>query len=169
MNFYPLKFLFLSFTIFATKINQDMYPEELVAPMRRELTNEGFNELLTAQEAEEVMKNTKGTMLMVVNSVCGCAAGSARPGIIMSLENSSRKPDHLYTVFAGMEKEATQKVREYLLPYPPSSPAIALFKDGELVHIVERHQIEGRPAEIIAKHLEQVYEHFCTDPVNATT
>jgi len=144
-----------------------MYPEELVAPMRRELTNEGFTEIMTANEADEVMKNNKGTMLLVVNSVCGCAAGSARPGIVMSLENSAKKPDHLYTVFAGMETEATQKVREYLLPYPPSSPAIALFKDNELVHMVERHQIEGRPAEIIAQHLEKVYEYFCGEPVNA--
>jgi len=142
-----------------------MYPEEMVAPMRRELTNEGFTEIMTASQADELIKNNKGTMLMVVNSVCGCAAGSARPGIVMSLESSSKKPDHLYTVFAGMETEATQKVREYLLPYPPSSPAIAFFKDGELVHMVERHQIEGRPAEIIAKHLEQVYEHFCGEPV----
>lgn len=144
-----------------------MYPEELVAPMRRELTNEGFIEIKTPEQADEAIKNSKGTMLMVVNSVCGCAAGSARPGIIMSLENSAKKPDHLYTVFAGVEKEATQKVREYLLPFPPSSPSIAFFKDGELVHMVERHQIEGRPAEIIARHLEQVYEHFCGEPVNA--
>ena len=138
-----------------------MYPEELVAPMRRELTNEGFKEIKTEEEAGDLIKNNKGTMLMVVNSVCGCAAGSARPGIIYSLENSAKKPDHLYTVFAGVDKEATQKVREFLLPYPPSSPSIALFKDDQLVHMVERHQIEGRPAEIIARHLEQVYEHFC--------
>ena len=139
-----------------------MYPEQMVAPMRLELTNEGFTEIKTAAEAEEVVKNNKGTMLMVVNSVCGCAAGSARPGIVASLEHSAKKPDHLYTVFAGVDQEATQKVREYLLPYPPSSPAIAFFKDDQLVHMVERHQIEGRPAEIIAKHLLQVYEHFCS-------
>jgi putative YphP/YqiW family bacilliredoxin len=144
-----------------------MYPEELVVPMRRELTNEGFTEIKSVDEADDVMKNNKGTMLMVVNSVCGCAAGSARPGIIQSLEHSNKKPDHLYTVFAGVDKEATQKVREYLLPYPPSSPSIALFKDNELVHMIERHQIEGRPAEIIAKHLEQVYEYFCGETVNA--
>ena len=99
-------------------------------------------------------------MLLVVNSVCGCAAGSARPGIIESLQGD-KKPDHLYTVFAGVDQAATAKAREYLLPYPPSSPAIALFKDNELVHMVERHQIEGRPAGIIARHLEQVFEHFC--------
>jgi putative YphP/YqiW family bacilliredoxin len=138
-----------------------MYPEELVAPMRRELTNEGFKEIKTDQEAEEIITGNKGTLLMVINSVCGCAAGTARPGVIYSLENAAKKPERLYTVFAGVDKEATSKVREHLLPYPPSSPAIALFKDGQLVHLVERHQIEGRPAEIIAKHLEQVYEHFC--------
>jgi putative YphP/YqiW family bacilliredoxin len=138
-----------------------MYPEELVAPMSRELTNEGFTELKTPEDAENAVINNKGTMLMVVNSVCGCAAGSARPAIIMSLENSSKKPDRLVTVFAGVDMEATAKVREYLLPYPPSSPAIALFKDDKLIHMIERRQIEGRPASIIAQHLEQVYEHFC--------
>lgn len=138
-----------------------MYPEEMVAPMRRELSNEGFKEIKSAVEAEEVLSNNKGTMLLVINSVCGCAAGSARPGIIDSLEASVKKPDHLATVFAGVDTEATQKVREHLLPYPPSSPAIALFKDNELVHMVERHQIEGRPASIISQHLQQVYEHFC--------
>ena len=138
-----------------------MYPEEMVAPMRRELTNEGFVEIKSADDAENAIKNNKGTMLMVVNSVCGCAAGSARPGVIHSLELGAKKPEHLYTVFAGVDKEATSKVREHLMPYPPSSPFIALFKDDQVVHVVERHQIEGRPAEIIAKHLEQVYEHFC--------
>lgn len=137
-----------------------MYPEEMVAPMARELTNEGFTELKTAAETESTLKNNTGTMLLVVNSVCGCAAGSARPGIIESLQGN-KKPDHLYTVFAGVDQEATKTARQFLLPYPPSSPAIALFKDNALVHMVERHQIEGRPAEIIAKHLEQVFEHFC--------
>lgn len=137
-----------------------MYPEEMVMPMARELTNEGFVELKSAEETENAIKNNAGTMLLVVNSVCGCAAGSARPGIIESL-SGEKKPDHLYTVFAGVDMEATRKAREFLLPYPPSSPAIALFKDNELVHMIERHQIEGRPAEIIAKHLEQVYQHFC--------
>jgi putative YphP/YqiW family bacilliredoxin len=137
-----------------------MYPEEMVLPMSRELTNEGFVELKSAEEAENAIKNNEGTMLLVVNSVCGCAAGSARPGIIESLQGS-KKPDHLVTVFAGVDQEATSKVREYLKPYPPSSPAIAFFKGNELVHMIERHQIEGRPAEIIAKHLEQVYDHFC--------
>lgn len=137
-----------------------MYPEEMVMPMARELTNEGFTALKTAEETENAIKNNTGTMLLVVNSVCGCAAGSARPGIIESLQGS-KKPDHLYTVFAGVDKEATSTAREFMLPYPPSSPAIALFKDNQLVHMVERHQIEGRPAEIIAKHLEQVFDHFC--------
>ncbi|MBX7107138.1 MAG: BrxA/BrxB family bacilliredoxin [Chitinophagales bacterium] len=137
-----------------------MYPAEMVIPMARELTNEGFKELKTAEETAEAIKNNAGTMLLVVNSVCGCAAGSARPGIIESLQGE-KKPNHLYTVFAGVDQEATKTAREFLLPYPPSSPAIALFKDNQLVHMVERHQIEGRPASIIAKHLEQVYDHFC--------
>ena len=137
-----------------------MYPEEMVMPMARELTNEGFVELKSEEETEKAIKNNTGTMLLVVNSVCGCAAGSARPGIIESLQGD-KKPDHLFTVFAGVDQAATAKAREYLLPYPPSSPAIALFKDNELVHMVERHQIEGRPAGIIARHLEQVFEHFC--------
>lgn len=137
-----------------------MYPAEMVMPMARELTNEGFKELKTAEETAQVIKNNAGTMLLVVNSVCGCAAGSARPGIIESLQGE-KKPDHLYTVFAGVDQEATKTAREFMLPYPPSSPAIALFKDNQLVHMVERHQIEGRPAAIIAKHLEQVYDHFC--------
>ncbi|MEO6166669.1 MAG: BrxA/BrxB family bacilliredoxin [Chitinophagales bacterium] len=137
-----------------------MYPEEMVTPMARELTNEGFTELKTVEEAANAIKNNTGTMLLVVNSVCGCAAGSARPGIIESLQGN-KKPDHLFTVFAGVDQEATRTVREFLLPYPPSSPAIALFKDNQLVHMVERHQIEGRPSEIIAKHLEQVFDHFC--------
>ena len=128
--------------------------------MSRELTNEGFTELKTAEETANAIQNNTGTMLLVVNSVCGCAAGSARPGVVESLQGA-KKPDHLYTVFAGVDTEATAKAREFLLPYPPSSPAIALFKDNQLVHMVERHQIEGRPAEIISRHLEQVYEHFC--------
>jgi putative YphP/YqiW family bacilliredoxin len=137
-----------------------MYPKEMVMPMTRELTNEGFVELKSSQDTEKALQNNSGTMLLMVNSVCGCAAGSARPGVIESL-HGEKKPDHLFTVFAGVDQEATSKAREFLLPYPPSSPAIALFKDNELVHMVERHQIEGRPAAIIAKHLEQVYEHYC--------
>lgn len=138
-----------------------MYPEELVTPMRADLTEVGFQELKTPEEVDTHLKDHKGTTLMVINSVCGCAAGGARPGVKIALYNSDKKPDHLTTVFAGVDKEAVAKAREYTLPYPPSSPAIALFKDGELVHFVERHHIEGRTAEMIADHLEDVFEEYC--------
>lgn len=138
-----------------------MYPPELVAPMKAQLTQNGFEELTSAEAVENHLKDHKGTSLLVINSVCGCAAGTCRPGVLLSLEKSSKKPDHLTTVFAGFDVEATQKAREFTLPFPPSSPAIALFKDGELAHMVERHHIEGRSAEMIAGHLEQVYEEFC--------
>ncbi|MEY2923794.1 MAG: hypothetical protein RLZZ337_334 [Bacteroidota bacterium] len=137
-----------------------MYPEELVAPMRADLTNNGFTELKNAEAVSNSLEDSKGTALLVVNSVCGCAAGSARPGAVASL-SGEKKPDHLYTVFAGQDGEATAKAREFLLPYPPSSPSIGLFKDGELVHFVERHHIEGRSAEMIASHLKEVYKEFC--------
>ncbi len=129
--------------------------------MRSDLTEVGFEELKTAQAVDQHLKDHKGTTLMVINSVCGCAAGGARPGVKMALAESSKKPDHLTTVFAGVDTEAVARAREYTLPYPPSSPAIALFKDGELVHFVERHHIEGRPAEMIADHLENVFEEMC--------
>lgn len=138
-----------------------MYPEPLVAPMRAELTQIGFQEFRTPEEVDNHLKNHKGTTLLVINSVCGCAAGSARPGVRWALENSSKKPDVLATVFAGADIEATAKAREYLLPYPPSSPSIALFKDGELVHFVERHHIEGRNARMIGEHLVEVFEEYC--------
>jgi|TARA_B110000503_G_scaffold143746_1_gene247925 putative YphP/YqiW family bacilliredoxin len=138
-----------------------MYPEQLVAPMRAELTQIGFNELKSADQVDQFMKDHKGTSLVVINSVCGCAAGAARPAVAMSLQNTTKKPSDLTTVFAGADLDAVAKMREYTLPYPPSSPAIALFKDGELVHMIERHHIEGRPAKMIAEHLEQVYEEFC--------
>ena len=138
-----------------------MYPEELVAPMRTDLTEAGFQEFTTPEEVESHLKGHRGTSLLVINSVCGCAAGAARPGVKMALAHSSKKPDQLATVFAGVDKEATAKAREYTLPYPPSSPSIALFKDGELVHFVERHHIEGRPAELIARHLIGVFEEYC--------
>ena len=138
-----------------------MYPAELVAPMKAQLTQNGFEELTTADAVDGHLTDHKGTSLMVINSVCGCAAGTCRPGVLMSLEKSSKHPDHLTTVFAGFDTEATQKAREYTLPFPPSSPSIALFKDGDLVHMVERHHIEGRSAEMIADHLEQVYDEFC--------
>ncbi|MBV6642654.1 MAG: BrxA/BrxB family bacilliredoxin [Cyclobacteriaceae bacterium] len=138
-----------------------MYPEELVVPMKSELTEHGFEEFITSDDVDNHLKDHKGTTLIVINSVCGCAAGAARPGVIMALQNSDKKPDHLATVFAGFDKEATEKVREYTLPYPPSSPSIALFKDGELAHFVERHHIEGRPAQLIANHLIDVFNEYC--------
>jgi putative YphP/YqiW family bacilliredoxin len=137
-----------------------MYPEQLVAPMRTDLTSAGFTELKTPQDVETQLKN-KGTTLLVINSVCGCAAGAARPGVKWALENSSKKPDHLTTVFAGVDKDAVSKAREFTLPYPPSSPAIALFKDGELMHFVERHHIEGRNAQMIGSHLVEVFDEYC--------
>jgi putative YphP/YqiW family bacilliredoxin len=137
-----------------------MYPEQLVAPMRTDLTSAGFTELKTSQEVDTYLKN-KGTTLLVINSVCGCAAGAARPGVKWALQHTSKKPDHLSTVFAGVDKDAVTKAREYTLPYPPSSPAIALFKDGELVHFVERHHIEGRNAQMIGEHLVDVFEEYC--------
>lgn len=138
-----------------------MYPEEIVAPMKGQLTNAGFEDLSTADAVDNHLKDHKGTSLMVINSVCGCAAGAARPGVLMALDHSQKRPDNLTTVFAGFDIEATERAREYTLPYPPSSPAIALFKDGELAHFVERHHIEGRSAEMIAGHLEQVFDEFC--------
>ena len=136
-----------------------MYPEQLVAPMRADLTTVGFHELKTPADVENSIKE-QGTTLMVINSVCGCAAGAARPGIKWALQNSTKKPAHLTTVFAGVDKEAVAKAREFTLPYPPSSPAIALFKDGELVHFVERHHIEGRNAQMIGEHLVEVFEEY---------
>ncbi len=138
-----------------------MYPEQLVAPMRQDLTSVGFKELKSADDVDKTLKSQKGTNLLVINSVCGCAAGAARPGIKWALQNAAKKPNELTTVFAGVDKEAVAKAREYTLPYPPSSPAIALFKDGELVHFVERHHIEGRNAQMIGQHLVEVFEEFC--------
>jgi len=138
-----------------------MYPEELVAPMRADLSSVGFEELKTADAVEQHLTDHSGTTLLVVNSVCGCAAGAARPGVKMAVDKSAKKPTHLTTVFAGVDAEAVQKAREFTLPYPPSSPSIALFKDGELAHFVERHHIEGRSAEMIADHLTQVFDEFC--------
>ena len=138
-----------------------MYPEQLVAPMRNDLTSVGFTELRTAEAVERQLSDDKGTTLLVINSVCGCAAGAARPGIKWALQNSAKKPAHLTTVFAGVDKEAVAKAREFTLPYPPSSPSIALFKDGELVHFVERHHIEGRNAQMIGEHLLEVFDEYC--------
>jgi putative YphP/YqiW family bacilliredoxin len=138
-----------------------MYPEQLVAPMRTDLTSAGFTELKTSDEVDQYLKNQKGTALLVINSVCGCAAGAARPGVKWALQKSDKKPNTLATVFAGVDKEAVAKAREYTLPYPPSSPAIALFKNGELVHFVERHHIEGRNAQMIGEHLLEVFDEYC--------
>jgi putative YphP/YqiW family bacilliredoxin len=138
-----------------------MYPEQLVAPMRQDLTVAGFEELKTPDEVVKKVKDQKGTTLLVINSVCGCAAGAARPGVKWALQNSAKKPDHLATVFAGVDKDAVSKARELTLPYPPSSPSIALFKDGELLHFVERHHIEGRNAQMIGEHLVEVFDEFC--------
>jgi putative YphP/YqiW family bacilliredoxin len=137
-----------------------MYPPHLVAPMKQDLTSAGFSELLSAAEVDSFMANQKGTALVVINSVCGCAAGTCRPGVKLSLELAENKPDQLVTVFAGVDTEAVNQMRSYI-PVQPSSPAIALFKDGELVHFVERHHIEGRSAEMIGNHLASVYEDVC--------
>lgn len=136
-----------------------MYPEEMVTPMRAELTQVGFEQLYTADQVETALKQA-GTTLVVINSVCGCAARNARPGAAMSLE-SSKKPNQLITVFAGVDKEAVDAARQHMFPFPPSSPSMALFKDGELVHMLERHHIEGRPAELIAENLKDAYQEFC--------
>ncbi len=136
-----------------------MYPEEIVKPMRQQLVDAGFQELKSADQVDAIL-NEKGTTLVMVNSVCGCAAGTARPGAILSTQGD-KKPDHLTTVFAGNDIEAVNKAREHMIPFPPSSPAIALFKDGELVHMLERHHIEGRSAEMIAENLSGAYQEFC--------
>lgn len=136
-----------------------MYPEELVKPMRAELSEAGFEELYTAGSVKDAISK-EGTTLVVVNSVCGCAARNARPGVKMSLENS-KTPATLVTVFAGVDKEAVDAAREMMFPFPPSSPSMALFKDGELVHMLERHHIEGRPAEMIAENLKDAYNEYC--------
>lgn len=136
-----------------------MYPPELVKPMREDLTNVGFEELHTEEAVDSALAK-EGTTLVVVNSVCGCAARNARPGAALSLDNS-KKPENLVTVFAGVDRQATDKARSYMIPFPPSSPSMALFKDGELVHMLERHHIEGRPAEMIAENLKDAYNEFC--------
>lgn len=137
-----------------------MYPEELVIPMKGELTENGFSDLATPEQVENAI-NQPGTTLFVINSVCGCSAGTARPGVLLAVENSSKKPNHLATSFAGFDYDAVSKVREHLLPYPPSSPSIALFKDGQLVHFLERHNIEGASAQMIANNLNAAFEAYC--------
>jgi putative YphP/YqiW family bacilliredoxin len=137
-----------------------MYPEEICSPMREDLTNVGFLEMKNVNDVETVLEKKEGTVLVMVNSVCGCAAGNARPAVKMATSFDS-KPDVFATVFAGQDIGATAKAREYMSPYPPSSPAIALFKDGVLVHFIERHHIEGRPAEMIAENLQNAFNEFC--------
>lgn len=137
-----------------------MYPAQIVLPMKADLTEVGFEDITTADAAADAIENTEGTLLMVINSVCGCAAGMARPGVKASLK-AQKTPNRLCTVFAGYDNDAVKKVREYLLPYPPSSPSIALFKDGELVHMLERHNIEGYPADAIAQSLVAAYATHC--------
>lgn len=135
-----------------------MYPENIVLPMKEQLTLNGFEDLTDVSKVDEAMKK-EGTTLVMVNSVCGCAAGAARPGVLLSLTGENA-PDNLTTVFAGFDIDATKRVREYLMPFPPSSPAVALFKNGELVHMLERHHIEGHSAEAIAENLKEAYAEF---------
>ena len=137
-----------------------MYPAEIVRPMKEELTTIGFQELISTKDVENAL-SASGTSLVVVNSVCGCAAANARPAVRISLNNENT-PDHLYTVFAGVDREATDAARAKMIPFPPSSPSLALFKDGELVHMIERHHIEGRDASMIADHLKNVFEEYCS-------
>ncbi|HYD19828.1 MAG TPA: BrxA/BrxB family bacilliredoxin [Flavipsychrobacter sp.] len=137
-----------------------MYPLEIVSPMKAEMTQGGFEELLNADQVDTALKQ-EGTSLLFINSVCGCSAGTARPGVLAAVQHSAKKPDHLYTSFAGFDVDAVKQARTYLLPYPPSSPAIALLKDGKVVHMIERHMIEGRPAQMIAANLVQAFETYC--------
>ena len=136
-----------------------MYPEQIVKPMKAELTSVGFEDLITPDQVDTAV-STKGTVLVVVNSVCGCAAGAARPGVKLSIHNA-KKPGKLTTVFAGFDTEAVAQARKHMLPYPPSSPSIGLFKDGKLVHFIERHHIEGRSAEMIAENLKMAFDEYC--------
>jgi putative YphP/YqiW family bacilliredoxin len=137
-----------------------MYPAEIVSPMKAEMTEGGFEELLTPDQVDSALKQ-EGTSLLFINSVCGCSAGTARPGVLAAVHHAAKKPDHLYTSFAGFDVDAVKQARSYLLPYPPSSPAIALLKDGKVVHMIERHMIEGRPAQMIAANLVQAFEQYC--------
>lgn len=137
-----------------------MYPEQIIIPMKEELTDNGFEDLKTPEAVDNQLKKP-GTTLVMLNSVCGCSAGTARPGVLMAVHHASKKPENLSTTFAGFDVEAVKRLREHLLPYPPSSPSVALFKDGELVHFIERHQIEGRSAQMIAKNLIDAFEQYC--------
>lgn len=136
-----------------------MYPAQLVAPMKADLTNVGFEELLTPEAVDSAI-SAEGTTLVMVNSVCGCAAGNARPAVKMAVQHE-KVPNRITTVFAGFDIESTARARQFMAPYPPSSPSIALFKDGKLVHFIERHQIEGRPADLIARNLVHAFDTYC--------
>ncbi|MBK0404826.1 BrxA/BrxB family bacilliredoxin [Adhaeribacter sp. BT258] len=138
-----------------------MYPEYMVAPIREDLTSAGFEQLMTPEEVENVLSEKEGTVLVAINSVCGCAASKARPALKMAISSADKKPSKMITVFAGMEADAVSKAREYMLPYPPSSPSIALFKNGELVHIIERHHIEGNDLVRIVDNLKGAFEANC--------
>ncbi len=138
-----------------------MYPEYMVAPIREDLTSAGFEQLMTPEEVESALSSKEGTVLVAINSVCGCAASKARPALKMAVSSADKKPAKLVTVFAGMEGEAVAKAREYMLPYPPSSPSIALFKNGELVHMIERHHIEGNDLVRIVDNLKGAFEANC--------
>jgi putative YphP/YqiW family bacilliredoxin len=137
-----------------------MYPPELVAPMREELNQVGFSQMISPEEVDQAV-NSPGTVLVVLNSVCGCAAGSMRPGVKKAIQQAANLPGKLTTTFAGVDREAVERARKYMLPYPPSSPSIALFKDGKLVHMIERHHIEGRTADMIAENLNFAFSEFC--------
>ncbi len=137
-----------------------MYPAELVIPMKKDLTSVGFVDLVTPEEVDKQLNTTQGTTLVVVNSVCGCAAGNARPAVKKAIQNA-KKPNFLTAVFAGFDTDAVAQARKHMLPYPPSSPSIALFKDGKLVHFIERHHIEGRSADMIAENLKMAFDEFC--------
>jgi putative YphP/YqiW family bacilliredoxin len=137
-----------------------MYPIEIVQPMKEQLTDNGFKELLSKDEVENQLKQS-GTTLVMINSVCGCSAGTARPGVLMAVANAAKKPDFLATSFAGFDTDAVQTLRTHMMPYPPSSPSVALFKNGQLVHFIERHQIEGRSAQMIANNLISAFNEFC--------
>ncbi|MGB0403059.1 MAG: BrxA/BrxB family bacilliredoxin [Salibacteraceae bacterium] len=137
-----------------------MYPPELVAPMKEDLTSVGFKELTTPSEVDQVLNSEEGTVLVMINSVCGCAAANARPAVKMAAQHA-KHPDQLTTVFAGVDADAVAQARKHMLPYPPSSPSIALFKNGRMVHFIERHHIEGRPAEMIAENLISAFDEYC--------
>ena len=137
-----------------------MYPEEIVVPMKEELTENGFSELLSSTDVDTQLAK-EGTTLVMINSVCGCSAGTARPGVLLAVANATQKPTYLATSFAGFDVEAVKSIRQHLMPYPPSSPAIALFKNGQVVHFIERHQIEGRSAQMIAENLIGAFDQYC--------